>query len=178
MARNPIPKDFHDRFRELHADGYGRNRIARELGFPPVQISRTAEVLGLSFDRSRIQQATEARLADLAERRSLLAEDLIADAEKLRQQMWESTTVYSFGGKDNTYEEHEFDEAPAAEKRALMSTAGVAIDKSLKLVPAEESTNLESAKSMLGGLAEALAAVSREQDAAEEQSASDGDGEA
>jgi len=164
MARSPIPEEFHDRFRELHADGYGRNRIARELGFPPVQISRTAEYLELTFDRTRIQAATQARVADLAERRTILAELLMDDAEKLRAQMWEPTTVYSFGGKDNTYEDHVFDEAPAAEKRALMSTAATAIDRSLKLVPAETSSNLDGAKSMLGSLGEALAAFSRAED--------------
>lgn len=174
MARNPIPEEFHDRFRELHADGYGRNRLARELGFPAVQISRTAEYLGLTFDRSRIQAATEARLADLAERRAILAEDFTEAAEKCLKQMWQPTTVYSFGGKDNTYEEHEFPEAPAAEKRALMSTAATAVDRSLKLVPAEESSNLDSAKSMLGSLGEALSAFSRAEDEREAEQAGDG----
>ena len=129
MPHNPLPEHLHDQFRELHALGYGRNRLARELDIPPVQISRAAEAMGLTFDRSRIQAATEARLADIAERRSILAEDLLSDAERLRSQLWVETTVYSFGGKDNTYEEHTFDEAPASDKRALMSTAAMAIDR-------------------------------------------------
>lgn len=159
MDGRPIPEEFHDRFRELHAEGYGRNRLARELGFPPVKISRTAEYLDLTFDRSKVEAATKARLADLAERRALLAEDLLSDAEKLRAQMWEPTTVYSFGGKDNTYEDHTFDEAPAAEKRALMSTAGMAIDRVLKLVPPteEQGGGADDAKSMLGKLARGIA---------------------
>lgn len=172
-----LPAEFHDKIRELHALGYGRNRIAREIGQAPVSVSRTAEHLGLTFDRSKIQAATEARLADLAERRSLLAEDLLQDAEKLRAQLWQETTVYSFGGKDNTYEDHVFDEAPASEKRALMSTASMAIDRSLKLVPSEESSNLDSAKSMLGSLGEALVAFTRQEDeleAAEDEQSGDG----
>jgi hypothetical protein len=164
MPTGTISEDRFDEFRALHAEGYGRNRIAREMGIAPVTASRTAEYLGLTFDRSKIEAATKARLADLAERRALLAEDLLEDAEKLRAQMWKPTIVYSFGGKDNTYEEHEFAEAPAAEKRALMSTAATAIDRVLKLVPAEESSNLDSAKSMLGSLGEALARYSREED--------------
>jgi hypothetical protein len=90
--------------------------------------------------------------------------------------MWEPTTVYSFGGKDNTYEEHEFDEAPAAEKRALMSTAATAIDRVLKLLPAEESSDLDSAKSMLGSLGEALARYSREEDEREAEAEQAGEG--
>ncbi len=170
----PLPEEFHDRIRELHDLGYGRNRIAREIDKPPVMVSRTAEFLGLTFDRSKIQAATEARLADMAERRSILAEDLLSDAERLRRQLWEETTVYSFGGKENSYEEHVFDEAPASEKRALMSTAAMAVDRSLKLVPAVEASNLDSAKSMLGSLGEALVAFTRTED----EQAVEGDGEA
>lgn len=164
MPGGTIDPGRFDELRELHAQGYGRNRIAREMGVPPVMVSRTAEFLGLTFDRSRIEAATKARLADLAERRALLAEDLLSDAEKLRAQMWEPTVVYNFGGATNSYEEHEFPEAPAAEKRALMSTAATAIDRVLKLVPPEVSSDLDGAKSMLGSLGEALARYSREED--------------
>lgn len=175
MPGGTIDPGRFDEFRELHVQGLGRNAIAREMDVAPVMVSRTAEHLGLTFDRSRVEAATKARLADLAERRALLAEDLMSDAEKLRAQMWEPTTVYSFGGKDNTYEEHEFDEAPAAEKRALMSTAATAIDRVLKLVPPEVGSDLDGAKSMLGSLGEALARFSREED---EREADAGDGEA
>jgi hypothetical protein len=98
MSGSTLPEEYHDQIRELHAQGYGRNRIAREIGKAPVMVSRTAELLGLTFDRSKIEAATKARLADLAERRALLAEDLLADAEKLRAQLWQPTTVYNFGG--------------------------------------------------------------------------------
>lgn len=175
MPQGVMNEDRWDKFRELHARGLGRNAISREMGITASVISRTAEHLGLDFDRSKIQAATQARLADLAERRALLAEDLLSDAEKLRAQMWEETTVFSFGGKENTYNDHVFDEAPAAEKRALMGTAGMAIDRSLKLAPAEASSGLDAAKSMLGSLGEALTAFSRAEDEREEQQA-DGEG--
>jgi hypothetical protein len=164
MPGGTIDPKLFDELRALHEQGLGRNAIAREMGVAPVMVSRTAEHLGLTFDRSKVEAATKARLADLAERRALLAEDLLSDAERLRAQLWKPTIVYSFGGKDNTYEEHEFAEAPAAEKRALMSTAGMAIDRVLKLMPVEEASNLDSAKSMLGSLGEALARYSREED--------------
>lgn len=169
MSEGPMGEDKWDRFRALHAEGLGRNAIAREMGIAQAVVSRTAKHLGLTFDRSQIQAATAARLADLAERRSILAEKLTGDAEKLRAQMWEPTTVFAFGGKDNTFASEVLDEAPAADKRALMSTAGTAIDKSLKLAPAEESSGLDSAKSMLSNLGEALTAYSRAEAAAEEQ---------
>lgn len=165
-----------DELRALYAEGKGRNQIARDMDVPPVMVSRTAEHLGLTFDRARIQAATEARLADLAERRSLLAEDLLNDAEKLRQRLWEPTVVYSFGGSANTYAEEHVSEPPPADKRALMATAATAIDRSLKLVPAEQSSDLDSAKSMLGSLGEALTAFSRAEDEQEAAEAGSGEG--
>lgn len=175
--RDPLPEEFHDQIRELHALGYGRNRIAREINRPPVMVSRTAEFLGLTFDRSRIEAATKARLADIAERKSLLAEDLLGDAEKLRKQLWEPAEVFAFGGKENTFNSEPVPEPPAADKRALMATAATAIDRMLKLLPPEDASNLDSAKSMLGSLGEALTAVSQAmdaQDAAEAEQAGGG----
>ncbi|MCD9592443.1 hypothetical protein [Streptomyces sp. 8ZJF_21] len=76
-------------------------------------------------------------MADLAERRAILAEALQDDAERLTEQMWEPAKIYNFGGKDNEYNERDVPEPPADAKRALMSTAAQAIDRSLKLVPPE-----------------------------------------
>ena len=159
MPTGTISEDRFDEFRALHAKGLGRNAIAREMGIAPVVISRTAEYLGLTFDRSQIQAATEARLADLAERRSLLAEVLLDDAEKLRAQMWKPAVVYAFGGKDNVYTEEPVSEPPPADKRALMATAATAIDRSLKLVPPLEEAGVDNAASMLDNLAAGIAAL-------------------
>jgi hypothetical protein len=159
MPTGTISEDRFDEFRDLHAQGLGRNAIAREMGIAPVVASRTAEYLGLTFDRSQIQAATEARLADLAERRALLAESLIDDAEKLRAQMWQPAVIFSFGGKDNTYAEEPVLEPPAGDKRALMATAGMAIDRSLKLAPPLEAAGADNATSMLDRIALGIAAL-------------------
>ncbi|MFJ8727779.1 hypothetical protein [Streptomyces sp. NPDC093269] len=159
MPGGTIDPERFDELRALHTRGLGRNAIAREMGVAPVMVSRTAEHLGLTFDRSQIQAATEARLADLAERRSLLAEDLIEDAEKLRAQLWMPAVVFAFGGKDNVYAEEPVKEPPPADKRALMATAATAIDRSLKLVPAEESNGADNERSMLDNLAAGIAAL-------------------
>lgn len=161
-----------DELRELHAQGLGRNAISRAMKITNSVVSRTAAHLGLEFDRTMIEAATRARLADLAERRSLLAEDLQDDAEKLRAQMWEPTLVFAFGGKDNVFASETLDEAPAADKRALMGTAGMAIDRSLKLAPLETSgAQADDAKSMLGKLAQGIADL-----ASQDAESLDGDG--
>ncbi|NUV65658.1 hypothetical protein G6W57_00825 [Streptomyces sp. CAI-121] len=163
VPQGVMAKDLWERFRELHAEGLGRNAIAREMGKCGSVVSRTAEHLELTFDRSRIEAATAARLADLAERRSILAEQLTSDAERLRKKLWEPTFVYAFGGAQNIYNSEPVDEPPPADKRSLMTTAGTAIDKSLKLVPAEANTGgADEAKSMLGKLAQGISAIVNE----------------
>ncbi|WP_202461425.1 hypothetical protein [Streptomyces sp. SID8374] len=164
MPTGVIAEDKWDQLRALHAEGKGRNVIAREMGIAAACISRTAEYLGLTFDRSRIRAATAARVADLAERRSLLAVKFTDVAEDSLDRIYQPTTVYAFGGSTNTYEEHTFGEAPAAERRALVSAAGTATDRSLKLAPAEVSSNLDGAKSMLANLGTILTSYSRDMD--------------
>ncbi|WP_237527932.1 hypothetical protein [Streptomyces sp. SID2119] len=158
-------EDKFERFLELHTQGLGRNAISREMGVTASVVSRTAEHLGVTFDRSRIEAATAARLADLAERRSILAEQLTSDAERLRKKLWEPTFVYAFGGAQNIYNSEPVDEPPPADKRSLMSTASTAIDKSLKLAPAETSgSGADDAKSMLGKLAQGIAELANQPD--------------
>ena len=140
MARatpRPVTEDDEEEVRRLHAEGCSRNEIARRMRRSGRTISVIAAELGLSFNRSATEEATRARQADLAERRAILAEALQDDAERLTEQMWQPAKIWNFGGKDNDYNEREVAEPPADAKRALMSTAAQAIDRSLKLVPPE-----------------------------------------
>lgn len=162
--RRPVTEDDYEQVRALHAQGLGRNDIARALDRSGQIISRLAKEQGLSFARAgEVAAATEVRRADLAARRILLAEQLQSDAEHLRAQMWQPTVVFAFGGKDNTYEEHLLDEAPSADKKALMATAGMALDRSLKLEPIRDDSGADAARSMLGQLMTGLADIYREQ---------------
>ncbi|MFF5589719.1 helix-turn-helix domain-containing protein [Streptomyces hygroscopicus] len=176
MARQsprPVTEETREDVRRLHAEGLSRNEIARRLQRSGRTISVIAADLGLSFDRAATEEATRARMADLAERRAILAEALQEDAERLTEQMWEPAKIYNFGGKDNTYEERDVPEPPADAKRLLMTAAGAAIDRSLKLAPPVGGTSEEDAKSMLGKIMGGLATVWNEQ-----QAAGEGDGDA
>jgi hypothetical protein len=167
MPHGIMSEDKWPELRRLHTEGLGRNAIAREMGIEASCISRTAAHLGLTFDRSKIRAAAEARAADLEERRSLIAVQFMDIAEDSLRRIYEPTTVYSFGGKDNEYNEHTFEEAPNADRKALITAAAISVDKVLRLVPPAESSELDSAKSMLGSLGDALVRYSREQDETE-----------
>lgn len=160
----PLTPDEREQIRALHAEGHGRNEIARRTGRSWGAITNAANDLGLSFDRSETAAATAARKADLQEMRSQLALDLIEDAQRLRLQMWKPAVVYAFGGKEGLYSEEPVDEPPPVDKRALMATAATAIDRSLKLSPQSDGTGLDQAKSMLGDIGAALTEFVRAED--------------
>lgn len=137
-GQRPVTDDDRAAIRDLHAAGHGRNEIARRLGRSGRTISVEAAAMGLSFDRAEMTEAaTRNRTADLAEQRAILAQALTEDALRLTEQIWQPAKIYNFGGKDNDYNERDVDEPPADAKRALMGAAGMAIDRSLKLVPVE-----------------------------------------
>ncbi|MEV7793410.1 helix-turn-helix domain-containing protein [Streptomyces sp. NPDC087512] len=121
----------------LHGEGLGRNEIARRIGRAQRTVSLICAEEGLVFDVTMTEEATRHRIAQLAERRAMLAEALQDDAERLTEQMWMPAKVFRIGGGANKYTEHEVDEPPADAKKDLMASAGIAIEKSLKLVPPE-----------------------------------------
>jgi hypothetical protein len=161
-----LPEDELDKIRAMHAEGLGRNEIARRLSRSGRTITVVCADMGLSFDRTATEEATRARMADLAEKRSILAEALTDDALRLTEQLWQPATVFNIGGKDNVYTDQEVPEPPADAKRALMGAAGMAIDRSLRLVPPAADSGADDARSMLGKLFSGLAEVVREQEAA------------
>jgi hypothetical protein len=157
MAANRALTDHElEQIRTLHAAGQGRNDIARTLNRSGAVISKACAELGLSFDRSAVQAATEARKADAAAKRALLQVDLLDDAQRLRAQLWQPATVFNFGGKDNTYEERTLDEPPFADKLKIMQAVGAAVDRSLRLAEHDADGGLEQAKSLLTDLGKAL----------------------
>ncbi|MBZ6290412.1 hypothetical protein KVH30_02340 [Streptomyces olivaceus] len=162
MPKDIMTEDKWPKLRELHALGMGRNEISREMGITNSVISRTAAHIGLSFDRSKIRAAMDARKADLDERLSLIAEEFMAVAEDSLRRIHQPTTVYSFGGKDNVYEEHTFPEAPVAERVKLTTAAAIAVDKVKKLIPDGDNSGADDAKSMLGKLAQGIAELANQ----------------
>ncbi|MFY1658565.1 helix-turn-helix domain-containing protein [Micromonospora sp. WMMD1274] len=130
---------FTDRERELvtqlHADGKGRNAISRETGIHQKRVSAIAAELGLSFQRggARTAAATEARKADAATRRAAIEEQALAAAEKLLDQMFSKAKVFNFGGKENDYNERDFDEPPFADKRAIATSVQALMQTALKI---------------------------------------------
>jgi hypothetical protein len=130
----PPPADIDpDRLRELHARGLSCAAIAAELGVNRSTISRHARRLGLKFDRAQTRAATEAVILDGKAKRAQLANDLLDDATKIRAQLWERCRVYSFGGRDNGYNEMWHEQPDFAAQLKIMQTVSVAVEKVLRI---------------------------------------------
>lgn len=135
--QRPVTDDDREQVRALHAQGLGRNEIGRRIDRGQRTVSVLAAEMGLEFDITMTEVATRHRMAQLAEKRTILADALTDDALRLSAQVWEPGVIYNFGGKDNSYEERAVEQPPAAEKRQLMSAATAAAAESRRLVPPE-----------------------------------------
>ena len=165
------------RVRALHAQGLGRNEIARQIGRGQRTVSVIAARLGLEFDTTAAEVATRHRIAQLAEKRAILADALTDDALRLSEQLWEPAVVFNIGGKDNEYTEQAVPEPPALDKKNLMAAATAAATQSLRLVPPAADTGADDARSMLGKLFTGLGEVLREQQAGDTAAGEEAEGE-
>lgn len=129
----PITDEDRRRVAELHAQDKTRNEIARAIGRAQSTVSKIAAELGLEFDRTRTAEATRAKVLDAKDRRAQLALDLLADAERLRAQMWKPCTAFNFGGKDNSYAEVKLKEPTFRDKHEIARATAVLVDKHVRL---------------------------------------------
>ncbi|WKU03741.1 helix-turn-helix domain-containing protein [Micromonospora sp. HUAS LYJ1] len=129
----PVTQDDYDRVRALHAEGLSRNAIGRQLRRSGKTISEIAVELGLTFDRTQTKVATEARVADAKAKRAALALDLLDDAARLRQQLWEQASYVDHGGKEYFRVDWTLKEPTFADKQRILSSVGIAVDRAVKL---------------------------------------------
>ena len=118
----------------------GPTAVADKLGIPKQTVQEWAAKAGVRTVRtSRTRDACEARAVDLKARRQELAQLLLEDAHRLRAQLWKPAVVHAFGGKDNTYEEHELNEPTFTDKKNIISAVSVAVTSVTKLEDYDKS---------------------------------------
>ncbi|MEE2041264.1 hypothetical protein Q8791_28970 [Nocardiopsis sp. CT-R113] len=162
----PVDPATRARARELHAQGWTRNRIARELDMSGSTVSGIIHAAGKSFDRKATEAATEARVADtaatraeLAARRAQLSTELLGDAEKLRALLWKPYTHGEFGGKDNVWSEVSLPQPPVGAQRTILAAVHSAIRDHVELEKLDATDGAQDVASMLDRLGETLATV-------------------
>lgn len=139
--------------------GVSLRQIARDHDVNPTTVHTIAKAEGLEgcFDRSQTEKATRARSVDCRAAREKLKEDLLTDAERLRQRAWEPYIVVVSTPQGAT--KVTLDLPPLQDAKAAYTAVGIALDKSIRLEQYDTSDNADAAKSMLGSLSEALKAA-------------------
>lgn len=123
-------------------------QIAARHGVSDWSVRKIAKEIGLNTEissRERTRNATRALVADGAARRQALAERLLDEAQKALDSMHRPCVAYNFGGKDNTFNEHEIREPSFADKRNLMIIAATALDKHKMLDQYDSNESLANA---------------------------------
>ena len=143
---------------DIRAKAGSTRVIAARHGVSDASVRNIAKDAGETeaFSREGTEKATRARQADLAALRAEVSEKYLRKASELLDQMSEPHLVYSFGGKENTYNEAVLERAPTGDLRNLMTASAVALDKHLKILATETDSGAATAASMLSGIADAL----------------------
>ena len=148
--------------RDLHGQGLTLTAIAKQIGRDKGTVSVKAKALGLTWDRSATQAATRAKVADAKARRAQLKIDLLSDAARLREQLWEPARVINFGGKDNTLTETTLEEPLFADKLKIMQAASSAIASYDRLEKLDGDGGVGDAVGMLDKIADAIRATAEQ----------------
>lgn len=140
-----------------------RAAIAAEHGVAGSTVAAIAREHGIAdpFDTTRTRRATQSAGDRRRARRSALADRMIAEAEQFLDQLHGPFLVFSFGGKENEYNEHTLDGPPTGDIRNLMTSAAIAVDKHLALDRHDATSGHEDTTGVLAQLSAELAAAVR-----------------
>ncbi len=114
--------------------GVSRNEISRRTGRGVATITRVAKAEGLTFGAAEMMRpALEAQGLTLRARRLALAERLLEDAHRLREQLWRPSMIVQLNYKTGEFVTKKIKEPTAGDKRNLMTAVGIAVDKVAEL---------------------------------------------
>jgi hypothetical protein len=155
-----LTPDEETTIRDMHAAGASLGQIATELGRSKSTVSKFAARHHLAWGDDRTAKATEAKVATNRDKRAALETRFLDEAALLLDALHQPHTAFNFGGKDNTYEEHELPEPDVQSKRTLIQAAGTAVDKAVKLADLDRAGDgAEAGKSLVGSMFVALRTI-------------------
>lgn len=146
---------------DIQAGAKGRNQIARDHGVALSTVTKIAKDSGTAdaFDRTQVEIATRAVVADNRSRRARIASELLDDVARFRQRAWSPYTYYERGMEGP--ELVTLDLPPLKEAKEAYVAIGISLQRHAELEKLDADRGDEGARSMLGDLAEALEQVAR-----------------
>lgn len=154
MAKR-VSDEERQRIIDAFPTGKSCRQIAREFGRNPNTISAIARDVGHEFGHINALRAHEINRKYGAEWRAETRQLLADEARRLLADLRKPALVYSFGGRDNTYNEHTLDEPDTKAKHELMRAATTAL-RAIRDLDATDSTT-----GNLGMLGEWFATIDR-----------------
>jgi len=165
MAQDGKPVDPETRAHivALMRAGMGRNAIAREVGLAGSTITTIARAEGHTFERTDSEVAVRARQIDMAKERQELAQMFLLRAREALEDMDAPTELghWSSAGEHGgaQYDTVILDAPTVADRRNLMTIAGIAIQRAADLTRASDGGGVEDGISIITSLANALNSV-------------------
>lgn len=138
--------------------------IAQEFGVSKSSVQRVASAAGVpAGERAQTKNATRTRAADMAARRSQLADDALRTAAHILARVTQParyrekyTDAYEGGGSTTRYEWLDVDEPLPVDQQRLAVAFAVHLDKHLVLIDRDASPELVAARSLLETAGRAL----------------------
>ena len=141
--------------RRLHAEGKNCRQIATAIGRPPATVSVHAKAMGLTFDRSQTDAATDAKVADnRAARAKLIAwqyQRALKLAGRLDGDTWQTATRTQNGALTDVLKF-----VPTDDELSLARAIGQYAKTAAELEKVDTGSGAEAAKSMLSGVLDGL----------------------
>lgn len=146
---------------DIRTGSKSRNQIASDHDVSVGSVTNIAKAADLTdaFDRSGLEKATHAAVADNRSRRAQIASDLLDDVVRLRERAWSQYTYYERGQMGP--ELVSLDQPPLKEAKEAYVAIGICLQRHAELEKLDAGRGDEGARSMLGDLAEALEQVAR-----------------
>jgi transposase-like protein len=129
-----LPDDVRARVADAIRAGGTCRGIAREHAVSTATVRKIAEEFGITgaFSRAKTENATRARVADLADRRARIAEQMLDLADHIAKRATAAYTI-TVATKDDVHT-ITLDEPPLGEVRQAMTAVGIALDKHMALI--------------------------------------------
>jgi hypothetical protein len=136
-----VSEHTRERILLLHEKGLTRGEIEKIVDVSGATITAIVKADGRSFDTSKTEVMVQKRSTDLANLRARIAFRMAEKADELISDLDKPFTAFNFGGKDNTYEEHQLERPPDGAIRNLMQSASIAVQRSMDLTKFDTDPN-------------------------------------
>lgn len=140
MAK-PVTDEERQRIIEAFPSGKSCRQIAADFNRATTTISTIAKSVGHEFGQVNTVRAREIKAVYDEERRQQIRLNTVDAAEKVLQQIFEPATIFNFGGRDNTYNEHKLDKPPYRDQRDIAQTFKTLMSIVLEIDKREQGTS-------------------------------------